>query len=85
MREKERERNIDVWMCERHTDQSPHAHPQWGTQPTTQAYALTGNWTGDLSFHRPALNPLSHPSQGIKMNIVLVLFLSGWVILSLPI
>ena len=26
--------------------------------------ALTGNQTGNLSVHRPALNPLSHTSQG---------------------
>ena len=30
----------------------------------TRACALTGNRTGNLSFHRPALNPLSHTSQG---------------------
>ena len=32
--------------------------PNWGC-------ALTGNQTGDLSVHTPALNPLSHTSQGI--------------------
>ena len=35
-----------------------------GTWPTTQACALTGNQTGDLLVCRPALNPLSHTSQG---------------------
>ena len=49
-REKERERNI---TC-----------PQLGTWPTTQACALTGNQTGDHPVCRPALNPLSHTSQG---------------------
>ena len=34
-REKERERNINVWL--------PLARPLWGTWPTTQACALTGN------------------------------------------
>ena len=39
-------------------------HPLLGTWPTTQACALTGNQTSDLFVHRPALNPLSHTSQG---------------------
>ena len=34
-REKERERNMNVWF--------PLAHPLLGTWPTTQACALTGN------------------------------------------
>ena len=34
-REKERERNINVWL--------PLMHPQLGTWPTTQACSLTGN------------------------------------------
>ena len=34
-REKERERNIHVWL--------PHMRPLLGTWPTTQACALTGN------------------------------------------
>ena len=38
--------------------------PPMGTQLTTQACALTGNQTGDPLVHRPALNPLSHTSQG---------------------
>ena len=33
----------------------------------TQARALTGNQTSDLSVHRPVLNLLSHTSQG-KIN-----------------
>ena len=55
-REKERGRNIDVWL--------PLEHPLLGTWPTTQAYAVTGNQTGDPLAHRPAVNPLSHISQG---------------------
>ena len=54
--EKERERNINVWL--------PLEHPLLGTWHTTQACALTGNQTGDPLVHRPALNPLSHTSQG---------------------
>ena len=60
-REKERERNINVWL--------PLAHPLQGTWPATQACALTGNRTGDLSARRPVLNPLSHTSQGSKSLI----------------
>ena len=37
-------------MLERNTDQLPLAHPHPGTWPATQAYALTGNRTGDLWF-----------------------------------
>ena len=38
--------------------------PQLGTWPVTQACVLTTNQTGDLQVHGPALNPLSHTSQG---------------------
>ena len=55
-REGERERNISLWL--------PLVHPLLGTWPATQAFALTGNQTGDLLVHRPALSPLSHTSQG---------------------
>ena len=55
-REKERERNIDVWL--------PLTHPLLGSWPATQACALTGNRTSDPLVHVPALNPLSHTSQG---------------------
>ena len=55
-REKERERNINVWL--------PLACPQPGTWPATQACALTGNQTGNILVHRLALNPLNHTSQG---------------------
>ena len=51
-REKERERHISV------------CHPLLGTWPATQACALTGNRTSDPLVCRPALNPLSHTSQG---------------------
>ena len=59
----ERKRNINVWL--------PLAHPLLGTRTTTQACALTGNrtssprnWTSNSLVHRPALNSLSHTSQG---------------------
>ena len=48
-KEKERERNINVWL---------HLmSPLLGTWLATQACALTGNWTGDLSVHKQELNP----------------------------
>ena len=40
--------------------------PIWGSGQKTQALALTGNRTGDLSVCRPVLSPLSHTSQGAK-------------------
>ena len=42
-------------------------HPQLGTQPTTQAYALTGNWTVSPLVRRPILNPLSYASRGSRV------------------
>ena len=51
-------------MCKRNIDQLPLAHPQLGTWPATQACALTGNQTSNLSVSRLVLNPLSHTSQG---------------------
>ena len=53
---KERERSINVWL--------PLVHPLLETWPATQACALTGNGTSDPLVRRPALNPLSHTSQG---------------------
>ena len=38
--------------------------PLLGTWLATQACSLTGNPTGDPLVHRPALNSLSHTSQG---------------------
>ena len=55
-REKERERNINVWL--------PLTHSPLGTQRATQACAPTGNGTHDPLVLRPALNPLNHTSQG---------------------
>ena len=55
-REKETERNVNVWL--------PLAHPPLGTWPTAQACALTGNRTSDPLVHSLALEPLTHTSQG---------------------
>ena len=61
-REKERERNIIVWL--------PLVRPLLGTWPTTQACALTGNGISDSLVHKPVFNPLSYTSQG-KRNLLL--------------
>ena len=54
-RERERERNINVWL--------PFTRPLLGTWPVTQACVLTGNPTNHLLVCRLALNPLSHSSH----------------------
>ena len=46
----------------------PLVCPLLGTWPTTQACALTGNWTGNPLVCRSALNPLSHTSQGWNLH-----------------
>ena len=46
--EKGGESNINVWLLLERS--------LLGTWPATQACALTGNQTGDLLVHRPALN-----------------------------
>ena len=66
-REKERERNISVWL--------PLMRPLLGTWPATQACALTGNRTSDPLVHRRALNPLSHTSQGGLPSLYFCLFM----------
>ena len=43
----------------------PLVCPEYGTWPATQACALTGNRTSNTLVCRPALNPLSHTSQGL--------------------
>ena len=58
MEEKERERNINVWLSVMHL--------VLGTWPATQVCALSGNQTRDPLVRRPALSPLSHTSQGIS-------------------
>ena len=51
-----------------------HAPPTGGIWPTTHACALTRNWTSDPVVRRPALNPLSHTSQGSE----LILSIHSW-------
>ena len=60
MREKDRERNINVLLL--------LVHPQLGTWSATQKCALTGNGTCGPSVRRLALSPLSHTSQGRKLD-----------------
>ena len=55
-REKERERNINVWLLLKCL--------QPGTWPATQTCALTGNQTSNHLLRRLAFNPLSHTNQG---------------------
>ena len=64
--EKEREKNI---MCKRNSNWLPLSHPQLGTQPATQACALTGNGTYDLSVRRLVLHALSYTSQGLSTSL----------------
>ena len=59
-----REGNINGWL--------PLAHPPLGTQPATQACALTGNQTRDLLVHRLALHPLIHTIQGSSSLFLLL-------------
>ena len=55
LRESRRKRGKETSMCERCTDWLPLKHTLWGP----------GNRTRDLLVHRPALNPLTHTSQGL--------------------
>ena len=55
-KEKERERNINVWLT--------RAPPTGDLAHNPQAHDLTGNQTRDPLVFRPALNPLSHTSLG---------------------
>ena len=61
-REKERERNIHVWLT--------LMRPLLGTWLETQACALTGNRTSNPLVYRPALNPLSHTSWGPSLKFL---------------
>ena len=65
------ERGKVTSMCERYIDRLPLACPQLGTWPATQAHALTGNRTSDLSVRRPELSPLSHTSQGAVLKVLI--------------
>ena len=54
-KEGKRERNINVWL--------PLTRPLLGTWPTTQACALTGNWTGNSLIRGPVLNQWATPAR----------------------
>ena len=55
---KKRERETS--MCKRYINGLPLTHPQLGTWPTTQAYALTGNQTGNLGSWASAQSTEPH-------------------------
>ena len=57
-REKEKERNISMWL--------PLALHSWGPGLQARHHALTGNWTSNPLACRPALSLLSHTSQCIE-------------------
>ena len=61
--ERERERNINVWLL--------LTRPQVEIWPTTQACAPTGNQTSSPLVLRPALNLLSYTSQDYNFNFSL--------------
>ena len=60
-----RKRGRETLTGERNIDWLPLVCPHLGTWPATQARALTGNCTTNLSVCRPALSPPSHTSQGL--------------------
>ena len=63
---RKRERNISVWL--------PLKCPLLGTWPATQACVLIGNQTHNPLDRRPALNLLSHTSQGKCLYFFLFIF-----------
>ena len=63
-REKDRERNINVWL--------PLARPLLGTWPATQTCALTGNQTSDLLICRPSLNHWATLARVISLIFSLI-------------
>ena len=69
----ERGREGEKDQCVRETSVASRT-PPIGDPPATQACALTGNRTGDLLFHRPAPNPLSHVSQGMSFFLFIEVF-----------
>ena len=58
-----REKGRVTLMWERNIHRLFPAHTQLGTEPATQACALTRNQTSDLSVWRMTRNQLSHASQ----------------------
>ena len=70
-----RERGMRGEREERNIHQFPHTCAQRGTEPTTQAYALTGNQTRDLSLCEMTPKTLSHTGQGSKRPLKGSLFI----------
>ena len=66
-RDKEWEKNINV--PEKYPPGAYHV-PLTKALATTEACVLTGNQTGDLPVHRPALSPLSHTNQRPILQIL---------------
>ena len=64
-REKERKRNINLWL--------PLMSPLLGTWPATQACTLTGNWTEDPLVCKPVLNPLTYQPGHSLVSFKLIL------------
>ena len=62
-RERERERGKETSMLG-----CLLSVPYWGPGPQTRHVSWTGNQTSAPWVHRPALNPLSHTSQGKHLN-----------------
>ena len=68
-RGREGEREGEKHQCfKRIMNWLPRAHPQLGTKPTTQFFALTGSQNGNLLVCGMTLNPLSHTGQGEVME-----------------
>ena len=57
-------RRRETSMCKRNMHLLPLPCPQLRTWPTTQACALTGNRTSNLSLCGTMPSPLNHTSQG---------------------
>ena len=68
-KEKERERNINVWL--------PLMFPQMGNWPTTQVCALTGNPISNHLVYKPMLNPMIYTTQGCTLVFWIHSFTNG--------
>ena len=68
----EGEREDEKHQCVRETSIGASWHPQLGSWPSIQAYALTGNHISNLLVCRPVLNPLSHTSQGQSTDLIII-------------
>ncbi|KAF6095131.1 hypothetical protein HJG60_012098 [Phyllostomus discolor] len=71
-------------MLERNIYQLLLACPQLGTWPTTQACALIGNGTSDLSVCRPVLNPLITPARAEPFFLITKYFPTSLSVIATP-